>query len=80
MNKALVRIARTAGSPKDKGAGLVISKKVGNKVDKGETIFTIYADNEWKLQEAVKLAVRLEPIDIQGMVLARVPSFSRVYL
>jgi len=80
LNKALVRIARTAGSPKDKGAGLVISKKVGNKVDKGETIFTIYADNEWKLQEAVKLAIRLEPIEIQGMVLARVPSFSRVYL
>jgi len=80
QNKALVRIARTAGSPKDKGAGLVISKKVGNKVDKGETIFTIYSENEWKLQEALKMAIRLEPINIQGMVLARVPAFSRVAL
>ncbi|MCX6651349.1 MAG: AMP phosphorylase [Methanomassiliicoccales archaeon] len=80
QNKALVRIARTAGSPKDKGAGLVISKKVGNKVDKGETIYTIYTENEWKLQEALKLGIRLEPICIQGMVLARVPSFSRVAL
>lgn len=80
MNKAIVRVARTAGSPKDKGAGLVISKKVGNKVDKGETIFTIYAEHEWKLQEALTLAIRLEPIRIQGMVLARVPAFSRVAL
>lgn len=80
MNKALVRVVRAAGSPKDKGAGLVLSKKVGNKVDKGETLFTIYAEHEWKMQEALKLAVRLEPIKTQGMVLARVPSFSRVAL
>jgi AMP phosphorylase len=80
MNKALVRVARAAGSPKDKGAGLVLSKKVGNKVDSGETIFTIYAEHEWKLQEALKLAIRLEPIRTQGMVLARVPSFSRMTL
>lgn len=80
MNKALVRVARTAGSPKDKGAGLLLNKKVGNKVDKGETLFTIYSEHEWKLQEALKLAVRLEPIKTQGMVLARVPAFSRVAL
>ena len=77
---ALVRVARTAGSPKDKGAGLLLNKKVGNKVDKGETLFTIYSEHEWKLQEALKLAVRLEPIKTQGMVLARVPAFSRVAL
>lgn len=79
-NKALVRIARTAGSPHDKGAGLVISKKRGNKVDKGETIITIYSENEWKLQEALKMATRTEPITIMGMVLARVPSVSRMAL
>jgi len=80
MNKSLVRVARTAGSPKDKGAGLVLNKKVGNKVDKGETLFTIYSEHEWKMQEALRLAVRLEPIKTQGMVLARVPAFSRVAL
>lgn len=80
MNKSLVRVARTAGSPKDKGAGLVLNKKGGNKVDKGETLFTIYSEHEWKLQEALKLAIRLEPVQIQGMILARVPAFSRVAL
>ena len=58
--------------------GWCSARRCGNKVDKGETIFTIYAENEWKLQEALKLAIRLEPVQIQGMVLARVPSFSRV--
>ncbi len=80
LNKELVRVARAAGSPKDKGAGLVLNKKGGNKVDKGETLFTIYAEHEWKLQEALKLAIRLEPVRTQGMILARVPSFSRVAL
>jgi AMP phosphorylase len=80
LNKALVRVARTAGSPKDKGAGLVLNKKGGNKVDKGETLFTIYSEHEWKLQEALNLAIRLEPVKIQGMILARVPAFSRVAL
>ncbi len=80
MNKSLVRVARTAGSPKDKGAGLVLNKKGGNNVDKGETLFTIYSEHEWKLQEALNLAIRLEPVKIQGMILARVPAFSRVAL
>ncbi|MDH7509057.1 MAG: AMP phosphorylase [Methanomassiliicoccales archaeon] len=77
-NKDIVRIARTAGAPKDKGAGIVLNKKRGHKVDMGETLFTIYAENEAKLERAVGLARRLEPMSIEGMVIARVPSFSRV--
>ena len=49
-------------------------------MDKGETLFTIYSEHEWKMQEALKLAIRLEPVKIQGMILARVPAFSRVAL
>jgi AMP phosphorylase len=77
-NKDLVKIARAAGSPRDKGAGLIINKKVGNKVDAGEMLFTIYADNEAKLQVAKGLAQKMEPMIIEGMILARVPAFSRV--
>jgi AMP phosphorylase len=77
-NKELVKIARAAGSPRDKGAGLIIAKKVGNKVDSGEVLYTIYADNEAKLADAKAVALRLEPMVIEGMVLARVPAFSRV--
>ncbi|MBC7108567.1 MAG: AMP phosphorylase [Methanomassiliicoccales archaeon] len=77
-NKEIVRIARTAGAPKDKGAGIILNKKRGHKVDAGEALFTIYAENEAKLERAVGLARRLEPVSIEGMVIARVPSFSRV--
>lgn len=77
-NKDMVRIARAAGAPKDKGAGILLNKKRGHKVDVGETLFTIYAENEAKLEQAIGLARRLEPMAIEGMVLARVPSFSRV--
>ncbi|OPY34857.1 MAG: AMP phosphorylase [Methanomassiliicoccales archaeon PtaU1.Bin124] len=77
-NKDFVKIARAAGSPNDKGAGLVFNKKVGNKVDSGEVLFTIYADNEAKLADAKALAQKLEPMLIEGMVLAKVPSFGRV--
>ena len=77
-NKELVKIARAAGSPRDKGAGLVLTKKVGSEVDAGETLFSIYADNEGKLKDALALAARLEPMIVEGMVLARVPAFSKV--
>jgi AMP phosphorylase len=77
-NKELVRVARAAGSPRDKGAGLVLSKKVGSKVDQGETLLTIYADNEQKMQDALSVAIKLEPVIIEGMVLARIPSFTRM--
>ncbi len=76
-NKELVRVARAAGSPRDKGAGVVLSKKVGSKVDSGETILTIYADNEQKMQEALAVAVKLEPVIIEGMVLTKIPAFTR---
>ncbi|MEM0448708.1 MAG: AMP phosphorylase [Methanomassiliicoccales archaeon] len=76
-NKLLVKIARAAGSPKDKGAGLLISKKAGSKVDAGEPLYTIYADNENKLAEAVALSKKLEPVVVEGMVLARMPGITR---
>ncbi|QLH75094.1 MAG: AMP phosphorylase [Methanomassiliicoccales archaeon] len=77
-NKDLVKIARAAGSPRDKGAGLVINKKVGMKVDEGEKLFTIYSENEVKLQDALSLAQKLEPMIIEGMVLAKMPSYAKM--
>lgn len=77
-NRDIVKISRAAGSPRDKGAGLEIHKKVGSKVDKGEKILTLYADNDTKLQQSLSLAQKLGPMEIEGMVLAKVPGFTRV--
>lgn len=39
----LNRIARTAGAPLDKGAGIKIFKKIGDSVEQGEPLYRIYA-------------------------------------
>jgi AMP phosphorylase len=54
-NNALVSIARAAGAPKDKGAGILLHKKVGDRVKKGETIFTVYAEKRRKLKRVRKV-------------------------
>ena len=77
-NKQLVKIARASGAPKDKGAGVYIHKKEGSKVDAGEALLTIHSENDAKLQEAIGLSRKLEPITTEGMVLARLPGFRNV--
>jgi len=77
-NKAIVRIARQAGAPKDKGAGLIIHKKRGNRVERGEALCTIYAENQAKLDRAASMARSVQPFKIEGMVLAKLPSYGRI--
>jgi thymidine phosphorylase len=38
----LNRLARTAGAPIDKGAGIKLFKKIGDRVDKGEPLYRVY--------------------------------------
>ncbi|MDO5852904.1 MAG: AMP phosphorylase [Thermoplasmata archaeon] len=73
-NKDVVAIAKAAGAPNDKGAGLLIFKKKGQRVEAGETLFTIYADNEAKLRRARETALRYPPVEIEGMLIKRVSS------
>lgn len=51
-NDIISKIARMAGAPHDKGAGLYLERNVGDKVRKGEELFTIYAASEFKLHLA----------------------------
>ena len=77
-NRDLVKIARAAGAPKDKGAGLMVHNKVGSKVDSGEPLLTIHSENENKLNDAIAMARKLEPLTVEGMVLVQVPGFTRL--
>ena len=47
----LNRLARTAGAPIDKGAGIKVFKKIGDRVEKGEPLYRIfaYAQSEFDL-------------------------------
>ena len=73
-NRALVTLARLAGSPYDHGAGLDIHAKKGTRVKKGDPIFTIYADREWRLERTIEVGRTLMPVLVEGMVFERVPA------
>ncbi|MEM3832856.1 MAG: AMP phosphorylase [Thermoprotei archaeon] len=72
-NSAITAIARAAGAPSDKGAGVRLYYKAGHKVKKGEPILTIHAESSIKLNNAYMLAQRLKPIIIEGMLLGTFP-------
>ena len=54
-NRQLVNIARIAGSPRDMGAGVILHKKLGDKVEQNERLFTVYAKYATKLQRVEKV-------------------------
>jgi AMP phosphorylase len=45
-NRTISTIAKLAGAPSDKGAGLYIHKHVGDTVLKGDVLYTIYAESK----------------------------------
>ena len=55
-NILVSRIARIAGAPKDKGAGIYLYKHVGYKVKRGEKLFTIYAESKHEFEYAKDVA------------------------
>jgi AMP phosphorylase len=74
----IVRIAREAGAPKEKGAGLVLHSKLGDTVHKDQVLYEIYAERNSKLASALELANQLSPIVLtkkpaEKMILDRVP-------
>ena len=52
----LNRLARTAGAPLDKGAGIRIFKKIGDRVDKGEPLYRIFACDQAEFDLAAAAA------------------------
>ncbi len=51
-NKIISKVARLAGAPADKGAGIYLYKHIGDNAKKGEKIYTIYSDSREKLDYA----------------------------
>jgi len=63
-NRAIAQMARTAGAPGDKGAGLLLRAKMGDPVKKGEPLFRIYSDSVQRLDAAADVAKELEPMTV----------------
>ncbi len=57
-NKLISHVARVAGAPKNSGAGVSISKNLGDHVAKGDTLYVIYAENKERLNNAIEESER----------------------
>jgi len=78
-NQAIAQIAREAGAPKTKGAGVLLRKKLGDKVTKGDVLYKIYSGSGQKLESAILLAQKLNPFGVTGkfgenMLVDRIPT------
>lgn len=78
FNHKIASIAKEAGAPKYKGAGIYLYKKMGDKVKKGDKLFTVFAEKSSKLSAAEKLLKEDFPIFIgkgygEKMLLKSIP-------
>lgn len=63
-NNILVEIARAAGAPKDKGAGIIFNKKHGDGVSKNDVLFTVFAEKSRKLLRVQDILSEKKPIGV----------------
>lgn len=63
-NSSIAEVARFAGCPKDQGAGILLSRKIGDAVEVGDPLVTIFADRGNNLQRALD---RLEGSRVMGV-------------
>ena len=54
-NTRISSIGSRTGAPKDKGAGLYIHKKKGDRIEKGDSLMTLYAEKKDKLEETLEM-------------------------
>jgi AMP phosphorylase len=70
-NRNISKIARAAGAPKNKGAGILMHVKQGDKVKVGDVLFEVIAESETKLSMALDVASKLEAVEMQKVILGK---------
>ena len=83
-NDQIIELARKLGAPKDKGAGILLNKKIGYPVKKGEILFTMHAESEKRLEHALRFLNHAEPIKVRDsvsheMIIDVIPSKRHTY-
>jgi len=58
-NRQMNTIAKILGCPADKKAGLYLEKRLEEKVDKHDILFTMYSSDKWRLKETMDSLVNL---------------------
>ena len=64
-NFCISRIARIAGAPEEKGAGIFLYKHVGDNVKKGEKLYTIFAGSKHELDFSTDVAKNFNAFEIK---------------
>src|SRR3989338_6117539 len=59
-NFSISRIARIAGAPQDKGAGIYLYRHIGDKVKRHEKLFTIYAESKHEMEYAKDVSKQMK--------------------
>jgi len=54
-NRQISKIARLAGAPQDKSAGVLLQASLGSLVERGQPLFTIYAESKGELNYAISM-------------------------
>jgi AMP phosphorylase len=70
-NHSVNRIARAAGAPESKGAGMRLYVESGDKVKKGDLLYEIVAESESKLSAAMEVAGENNPIELETVILGK---------
>ncbi len=61
-NRKLARIAKLAGAPDDKAAGIEIHVRVGDRAARGEPLYTVHSENRGGLEYALEYAAQAEDV------------------
>jgi AMP phosphorylase len=75
-NRAIIQVARAAGAPSDKGAGIILHKKLNSQVRRGDVLLEVFSEKMYKLNRALDT---LKGLNVMGvareheMVLAEIP-------
>ncbi len=59
-NEHIAKIARVAGAPKDKGAGIYLYNHREDRIKKGQLLYTIFSENKTELEYAIDMARKLK--------------------
>lgn len=70
--KTLREIARMAGAPHDKKAGVLLNVEAGDNVWNGSALYTIYAENKRKLELAKRYAFKAKPVSLSKVIIEKI--------
>jgi AMP phosphorylase len=75
----IAQIAKAAGAPRDKGAGVLVEAKLGYRLDVNSPLLRIFSESSQKLEHAINLAKTVNPIQVserieEEILLNRIPA------